>query len=259
MQRKDNQFIKELNAQQAEDDGEENSKVIQERVLKKMLMEKSKEKKLRKERKKQAKMQKHKTLTMKRTMVKDEMQIAEEKRREKFRFKLGIRKFLDHYIIVIFMTVITVYALFFEDIRVLSFDKKYDDIFYGITAVGVVLFTIEIMLASYAIPNYPLSFFFYLDIISTLSMIPDCGWIWELIIAQGDFDTGGATDLAKASRAGRVTRVIRVIRLIRLIRIVKLYKQTMIAQRKAQQFQFKQNKGGLMLKGLDIKKPLEIE
>lgn len=186
-----------------------------------------------------SKMQKHKTLTMKKTMQKDEKEIAEEQRRQKFKFKLGIRKFLDHYITVIFMTLITIYALFFEDIRVLAFDPKYDDIFYGITSAGIVLFTIEIMLASYAIPNYPLHFFFYLDIISTLSMVPDCGWIWELIISQGDFDTGGATDLAKASRAGRVTRVIRVIRLIRLIRIVKLYKQTMIAQRKAQQFQFK--------------------
>mmetsp|Transcript_16748 Transcript_16748/g.25817 ORF Transcript_16748/g.25817 Transcript_16748/m.25817 type:complete len:329 (+) Transcript_16748:783-1769(+) len=78
------------------------------------------------------------------------------------------------------------------------------------------------------------SFFFNLDIVSTVSMIPDCGWIWDLF---GE-DTGGsnATDIAKTSRAGRVTRVIRVIRLIRLIRIVKLYKQTQIAQKKAVQF-----------------------
>jgi len=69
-------------------------------------------------------------------------------------------------------------------------------------------------------------------------MIPDCGWIWELIIEGNPSDTKGATDLAKASRAGRVTRVIRVIRLIRLIRIVKLYKQTVIAQKKAQEFQY---------------------
>jgi hypothetical protein len=80
------------------------------------------------------------------------------------------------------------------------------------------------MLSSYAKPQYPWKFFFWLDIISTLSMVPDCGWIWEIIISQGEFDSRNATSLAKASRAGRVTRVIRVIRLIRLIRIVKLYK-----------------------------------
>lgn len=72
------------------------------------------------------------------------------------------------------------------------------------------------------------SFFFYLDFVSTLSMIPDCGWIWDLIV--GDSSTGSsATDLAKTSRASKVTRVIRIIRLIRLIRIVKLYKQKQAA------------------------------
>jgi hypothetical protein len=68
LQRKSNQFIKELNAQMAEDDGEENSKIVQERVLKKQLMEKAKEKKMRREKKKQAKVEKIKTLTMKKTM-----------------------------------------------------------------------------------------------------------------------------------------------------------------------------------------------
>ena len=64
--------------------------------------------------------------------------------------------------------------------------------------------------------------------------------------------------MAKASRAGRVTRVIRIIRIIRLIRIVKLYKQTVIAQKKAQEFQYVKNKSS-MLKGLEIKKPMELE
>jgi hypothetical protein len=131
------------------------------------------------------------------------------------------------------MTLLTFYALFFDDIRILAFHKDFDDIFYGITAAGVIIFTVEILISSYAKPEYPFHFFFYLDIISTLSMIPDCGWIWELIINNGSESSRSATDLAKASRAGRVTRVIRVIRLIRLIRIVKLYKQTVIAQRKA--------------------------
>jgi hypothetical protein len=66
LQRKTNQFIKELNAQQAEDDGEENSKIVQERMLKKQLLERSKERRTRKERKKQAKANKlQKTLTAK--------------------------------------------------------------------------------------------------------------------------------------------------------------------------------------------------
>jgi hypothetical protein len=146
-----------------------------------------------------------------------------------------MRQFLDHWITVIAMTSVTIYALFFDDIRILAFDKAYDDIFYGITAMGIVLFFIEIVLSSISKSDYPFHFFFYLDIISTLSMVPDCGWIWDLII-ENSIESESATDLAKASRAGRVTRVIRIIRLIRLIRIVKLYKQTMIAQKKAMQY-----------------------
>jgi hypothetical protein len=150
--------------------------------------------------------------------------------------KLKLRKFIDHYVTVVLMTILTFYALFFDDIRIIYFEKEFDDIFYGLTAAGILIFFIEIVLSSYAKPDYPSSFFFYLDIISTLSMVPDCGWIWELIINNG-MESRSATDLAKASRAGRVTRVIRVIRLIRLIKIVRLYKQTVIAQRKALEFQ----------------------
>jgi hypothetical protein len=144
--------------------------------------------------------------------------------------KKKVEKVLDHYITVGFMTLITVYALFFDDLRLLLFQKEDDDIFYGITLFGIVCFTLEILFSCWAKRDYYNTFFFWLDVISTLSMIPDCGWIWNLIIGgSGAAQSTSAYDLAKTSRAGRVTRVIRVIRLIRLIRIVKLYKQTQLA------------------------------
>ena len=119
------------------------------------------------------------------------------------------------------MTLITFYALFFDDIRMIGFEKDQDDGFFAITLIGMLAFTVEIILASLVMDDYWNSFFFWLDLVSTISMIPDCGWIWEPLTGGGGTN---ATDLAKTSRAGRVTRVIRVIRLIRLIRIVKLYK-----------------------------------
>jgi hypothetical protein len=134
------------------------------------------------------------------------------------------------------MTLVTIYALFFDDIRILFFPKATDDVFFGITLIGMICFAIEIILASFAKEDYILSFFFYLDIVSTLSMIPDCGWIWNAIIDAGNEESAdgasSATQLAKTSRASKVTRVIRIIRLIRLIRIVKLYKQKQLAQKK---------------------------
>ena len=147
------------------------------------------------------------------------------KRKAGLKMKRKLEKIIDHYIVVILMTIVTVYALYFDDIRILAFPKSADDIFYGITLLGMILFIVEIMIASYAKDGYKKSFFFWLDIVSTVTMIPDCGWIWDPIIGGGDSEGGdSAASLAKTSRAGRVTRVIRVIRLIRLIRIVKLYK-----------------------------------
>lgn len=127
------------------------------------------------------------------------------------------------------MTMITVYALFFDDIRIISFPKSNDDLFFAISCGAMAAFTIEIGVASIVKEDYFLGFFFYLDVISTVSMIPDIGWIWDFITGGGDSGADSATDLAKTSRAGRITRVIRVIRLIRLFRLVKLYKQAKLA------------------------------
>jgi len=136
---------------------------------------------------------------------------------------LGI---LDSWGVSIFMTVITIYALFFDDIRVLFLPVSLDDFFFTITSICLTLFLIEIIFASIAKPGYFLSFFFWLDVISTVSLIFDIGWIMDLILNG----TNEILSIAKTSRAGRVTRVIRVIRLIRLIRIVKLYKQAKVAE-----------------------------
>lgn len=122
------------------------------------------------------------------------------------------------------MTIVTAYSLFFDDIRVFLLPKSVDEVCFAVTFVSMMLFAIEIAIATYAKDDYVFSFFFWLDIISTVTMIPDIPWIWEPMIGETDSNSSKASDLAQTSRAGRVTRVIRVIRLIRLIRIVKLYK-----------------------------------
>jgi hypothetical protein len=89
----------------------------------------------------------------------------------------------------------------------------------------LVLFLAELLLSSISRQTYFLTFFFWLDLVSTISMIPDIGFIWNAMIGEGgNKQAKTTTSVAKTSRAGRITRVIRVIRLIRLIRIVKLYK-----------------------------------
>ena len=159
----------------------------------------------------------------------DENILAEEdenaKKKEMPLWKRKTNWFIDHWTVSIVMTIVTIYALFFDEIRILFIPKVADDAFYALTSIALILFTIEIVLASLAKPGYRFSFFFILDVVSTVSLLTDIGWIMNLVLSGAS----GILGLAKMSRAGRITRLVRVIRLIRLIRIVKLYKQAKMA------------------------------
>lgn len=148
-------------------------------------------------------------------------------------WKIKMQKVLDNNIIVVTMSVITVYSLFYSDINMIVSTAYTDANVWTTTAVCCGMFFLEIILASICKEDYFLTFFFWLDLISTISMLTDIGWVWNAMTDTGGSGAAGnAATLAKTSRAGRVTRVIRIIRLIRLIRIVKLYKQAKLAQQK---------------------------
>lgn len=125
---------------------------------------------------------------------------------------------------------ITIYALFADDFRQLVSDINGDNVFYILILICFGIFFIEIVVSSIALPDYFLGFYFWLDVISTLSLLLDVGWINEAI-----FETGSSTNavlsgatIARAARTSKIgsraARIVRIIRLIRLIRIVKLYK-----------------------------------
>jgi hypothetical protein len=140
-------------------------------------------------------------------------------------------KILDNKYWTIFMAIITIYALFGDDIRLVATGKSADPIFYILTIVCLIFFTVEIVMASLAQDGFFLGFYFWLDTVATISLIADIGWIWDAIVGTEDFEAGNAqaaSQLARASRGARLGtragRIVRIIRLIRLIRIVKLYK-----------------------------------
>ena len=152
---------------------------------------------------------------------------------KELRIKFWIRDFLEGKFVTILMSLVTIFALVGDDVRLWATSQEADVYFFIGLQISFVLFTLEVLAGSVVIDGFKYSFFFWLDIVSTVSMIPDCGWIWDPMIGDsGNANADDATDLAKSSRASRVIRVIRIIRLIRLIRIVKLYKQQQIAKRK---------------------------
>ena len=97
--------------------------------------------------------------------------------------------------------------------------------------VSFALFTLEIILNSVVDDDFKYSFFFWLDIIATLSLIPDIDWISSPLAELLGSDTISETvDVLPGKlviyneTAKQMTKVIKSLRLIRMIRIIKLYK-----------------------------------
>lgn len=89
---------------------------------------------------------------------------------------------LDNKLFVAFMTIITLYALFADDIRILACPWYLDEVFYGLTIFAFVCFAFELILACLAQDNYLCGFYFWLDFVATISLISDIGWIWNPLV-----------------------------------------------------------------------------
>ena len=71
------------------------------------------------------------------------------------------------------MTVITIYSLFGGDVRMLAFTKAADNVFIVLTSISLAAFAIELIIACFVKDDYFLGFYFWLDLISTVSIITD--------------------------------------------------------------------------------------
>ena len=120
------------------------------------------------------------------------------------------------------MTALTVFALFGDDVRI-AFGHPDDDwAFFGISTLALVLFVFELLISSVGKKGYFMGFYFALDVVSTLSMIPDTGLLEMSDVGSSDNDN--ALKAGRASKASKATRIIRLVRLVRMVRIVKLWK-----------------------------------
>ena len=82
------------------------------------------------------------------------------------------------------MFFVTVYALIGDDVRLLAFNKHADDFFTWLNVLTLSLFTIELFLSSIGVKEYFGGFFFWLDLLSTISIITDIDFIWEALITS---------------------------------------------------------------------------
>lgn len=96
--------------------------------------------------------------------------------------KQKINAALMHPLVVVVMTLVTIYTLFFDDLRVIWFPISLDNFWYSCSLIAMLIFIVEMCLSIYAVDDYFCSFFFWLDFISTVTMIPDIGWLWISIV-----------------------------------------------------------------------------
>lgn len=137
-----------------------------------------------------------------------------------------LQRWLDSTLVVLLMNSITCYVLFADDIRVLLASVHEDDGFFAMACLCMCLFSLEIGISWYAKPNYRWSYYFYLDLVATLSLITDIGWVWERI--TNTQDSSQLNQVQDANHSSQTTtrsrKIIQIVRLVRLVRLVKLYK-----------------------------------
>ena len=93
-------------------------------------------------------------------------------------FKQKIKDALDNKKTLMVMTIASVYALILSDLNIIFFSKgAIDIIFTIISTIVFFLFLIEFILSSIVKDNYNLTFFFWMDLFSMLSMLINIEWI----------------------------------------------------------------------------------
>mmetsp|Transcript_24385 Transcript_24385/g.35798 ORF Transcript_24385/g.35798 Transcript_24385/m.35798 type:complete len:840 (+) Transcript_24385:136-2655(+) len=127
------------------------------------------------------------------------------------------------------MMIMTFFVLFADDIRLLTAPKSVDVGFQTANSICLFFFIFELLLTTWAkthlkfspkihLEGYCFSFFFWLDLIAILSMLPDINWIAEGMGIAGISESVSSTN-DNFSKAGRVVRTVRLARLVRLYKI----------------------------------------
>jgi len=95
------------------------------------------------------------------------------------------------------MMAVTIFVLFGDDVRILFFPPSADAGFAFFISLSFILFALEMVLHCWAksdyskglfkVKGYAFSFFFWLDLLAVLSMVPDVPWLASGIGLEDDF------------------------------------------------------------------------
>jgi hypothetical protein len=114
------------------------------------------------------------------TIKKNKTQLFETEDRKEVKFvnlKDFLKKVIDSNIQLFVMAFLTAFALFASDIKSISIDPQHDDAFNILFYIVLASFILELLITWYTKSGYFNSFFFWLDILSILSMIFEIEWV----------------------------------------------------------------------------------
>ena len=102
-------------------------------------------------------------------------------------FEDKVRGILKNRIFTTLMTFLTLYALFGDDIRLLLFPPSADEVFWGLSALTFAAFVFEILIQSWVDPSYIQGFYFWLDVVSTATLVFDIGACFLVLRGGGAY------------------------------------------------------------------------
>jgi hypothetical protein len=156
-----------------------------------------------------------------------------------------VERVLRSHALTLFIVVLTFTDLFLEDIKTVLFSPSQDRVFGIMSLLVFCVFSMEVMLNSIVTPGYFLSVFFFLDAVSSVSLLPDVPWIWLPLVGLRTGDSGvtdGGQDHDTAFELERITRVsrteahmLRVMRFVKLLRLGRVAKLFEVCQRKVEE------------------------
>jgi hypothetical protein len=111
-----------------------------------------------------------------------------EKKKNKLRnkwdqFRHNLLMSVENVYFHIIVLILALYSLFHEDFTILFAPNSVDKVLHHVTEAVFFFFILEFLIVMIAKKKFIGSFYFYLDIISLISLIPEVEFIWDAIIA----------------------------------------------------------------------------
>jgi hypothetical protein len=136
---------------------------------------------------------------------------------------------MESSVVQVFLTILLLLSLFLSDSWILG--NAYDEsnaVLYTLLIIIFVLFLLESVILSFVQDHYFLSFFFWMDVIGTLSIILDIGWIANEFMPDNTTATskGSLLRAARAAKLGaRYGRLMRLMKIFKFIHILPCFKK----------------------------------